>query len=494
MPENYIEAYYTWVTGNTITADRLNGNESNIVDGLSGGVKAVNVGKILVNSVELVNSSREGTFTLVTVDNLTINGNTIASTSGAINLTPVSGSAVVIDGHWSFDANSLTSLTNANTTIAAYAGRNITIESYEIDGASITIGSNENGTITAYPGRAIVIESVFFDGGGMTGVTSLALDNLLLDGNTLSSTSGAINLTPVSGSAVVIDSHWSFDGTVLTAITDADTTITAYAGRNISIETVTFDGGLIYAPTSIGIGISNPFTLLHVRGGTTPAIDIQRSADNTAAYIETLTSLNQPSFRSGTESSVAGTTFSGSTANAAFVGSVSNVPLHLLTNNTIAATISTSGIPSWPSLPCGNIYKSADQSVNSASETAITFDTENFDVKSEHSTSVNTSRITVSVTGKYMFTARAAVDIGAANDSTYVIGRFKIDGSSSNQSKYMWNPSGETTYINNFVPCVVSDVLSLTAGQYVEFFIEHNGGSARDVIATSTSMSWYLVA
>jgi len=47
MSEDYISQFYTWSTGNTITAARLNGNVSNVTDGLSGGSKAANLGKLL---------------------------------------------------------------------------------------------------------------------------------------------------------------------------------------------------------------------------------------------------------------------------------------------------------------------------------------------------------------------------------------------------------------------------------------------------------------
>jgi len=70
-----------------------------------------------------------------------------------------------------------------------------------------------------------------------------ALDNINIDTNTISSTTGDILITPLAGEDVVIDSHWEFDGNTLNAITDNDTVITAYTGKNITIEDVTFDGG-----------------------------------------------------------------------------------------------------------------------------------------------------------------------------------------------------------------------------------------------------------
>ena len=47
----------------------------------------------------------------------------------------------------------------------------------------------------------------------------IAVDNILLDGNDISSISGNLTLTPVAGSAVVIDGGASFDGSVLTGLT-----------------------------------------------------------------------------------------------------------------------------------------------------------------------------------------------------------------------------------------------------------------------------------
>ena len=80
-------------------------------------------------------------------------------------------------------------------------------------------------------------------------LTSAAIDNLLLDGNTISSIAGDINITPLAGEDVVIDAHWQFDGADLTALTDANTVINAFAGKNITIESVTFDGGVVGGAT-----------------------------------------------------------------------------------------------------------------------------------------------------------------------------------------------------------------------------------------------------
>lgn len=56
------------------------------------------------------------TSTIVVVDNITIDLNTISSTSGNLNLTPVAGSAIVLDGTISVDAGVVTGITSLGVT------------------------------------------------------------------------------------------------------------------------------------------------------------------------------------------------------------------------------------------------------------------------------------------------------------------------------------------------------------------------------------------
>ena len=72
-----------------------------------------------------------------------------------------------------------------------------------------------------------------------------------LTAESITSQDGDLSLAPVAGSDVVIDSHFEFDGAVLTALTDNDTTISAYAGKGIVVESVDFDGGVVTGVTSL---------------------------------------------------------------------------------------------------------------------------------------------------------------------------------------------------------------------------------------------------
>ena len=62
-----------------------------------------------------------GTLTALHVDNINVNGNTISASSGAVNITPAGGSAIVLDGTINVDAGvvtGVTSLTSNNILIA----------------------------------------------------------------------------------------------------------------------------------------------------------------------------------------------------------------------------------------------------------------------------------------------------------------------------------------------------------------------------------------
>lgn len=85
-------------------------------------------------------------------------------------------------------------------------------------------------------------------------LTTLTVDDITINGNAISSAgASSLTITPTAGQKLVIDGHWGFDGVAFTAETDANTTMTAYAGRNITIESVTFDGGIMGGISSLGV-------------------------------------------------------------------------------------------------------------------------------------------------------------------------------------------------------------------------------------------------
>ena len=147
-----------------------------------------------------------GTLTALQVDNLNLNGNVLSSTTGAVNITPAAGSAVVLDGTINIDAGVLTGATSISST--AFVGTLSTVSQPNITSV---------GTLTA-----------------------LQVDNINLNGNVLSSTSGNLSITPVSGSTIVLDGTVIVDAGVVTGATSITSTtfVGALTGNSSTATTL----------------------------------------------------------------------------------------------------------------------------------------------------------------------------------------------------------------------------------------------------------------
>jgi len=114
----------------------------------------------------------------------------------------------------------------------------------------------------------------------------------------------------------------------------------------------------------------------------------------------------------------------------------------------------------------------ASQSIANNTVTAIALNTEQFDSSSMHSTTVNNSRFTIPTgyTGKWLFTAVSGFDPLTAGN---MILRFYVNGSSIGLAIFTGNTNAGTLTSTS-----ISNVLSLTAGDYVELMIYQNSGVA----------------
>jgi len=117
------------------------------------------------------------------------------------------------------------------------------------------------------------------------------------------------------------------------------------------------------------------------------------------------------------------------------------------------------------------LRKSADQTITNSVITAVTWDTETADTNSYHSTSVNTSRITVPATGKYLMTYGVAF---AANATAQRYGWLGKNGNTSDRFNgyIQGNASGsdKSAYLGMSVEV-------LTAADYWEVYVFQNSGS-----------------
>lgn len=151
----------------------------------------------------------------------------------------------------------------------------VTGDEYSINGASVlsattlgtsvvtssltTVGALDSGSITSGFGTINTGSSTITTTGAGT-FGSVIVDNVTIDGNDVSSTSGNLTLTPVAGSAVVIDGAASFDAGVVTGITD----LTVTGDLTVDTTTLYVDS----ANSRVGIGTITPSNLLDLQVGT----------------------------------------------------------------------------------------------------------------------------------------------------------------------------------------------------------------------------------
>lgn len=111
--------------------------------------------------------------------------------------------------------------------------------------------------------------------------------------------------------------------------------------------------------------------------------------------------------------------------------------------------------------PAASVYNSSSQTVAANTLTVLTADSESFDNDSMHSTSTNTSRLTIQTAGRYLFVATVIFATGTATERNV---QFLVDGTTAYEgTKVNANASGSQNTVLTAVRMIV-----VTAGQYVE--------------------------
>ena len=129
-----------------ITGTLVANLEGNVTGNISGSAATVTgAAQTAITSV--------GTLTALQVDNINVDGNTITASSGALNLTPASGSAIVLDGTINVDAGVVTGATSITSTafVGALTGNvtgNTSGSAATVTGASQTAITSV-GTLTS---------------------------------------------------------------------------------------------------------------------------------------------------------------------------------------------------------------------------------------------------------------------------------------------------------------------------------------------------------
>jgi len=210
-------------------------------DGASGTNRKVAASRLLtyaatatLTTAAQTNITSLGTLTALDVDNININGNTITASSGAVNITPAGGSAIVLDSTVNIDAGVVTGVTSltSNAILIADAG---TIGSASSTSA-ITVASTgivtfvddilikDAGTI----GNASVADVMSL---ASTGIVTFKDDIIIKDGGTIGATSATTAITIASSGIVTfVDDILIKDGGTIGAASATDAITIASTG------------------------------------------------------------------------------------------------------------------------------------------------------------------------------------------------------------------------------------------------------------------------
>lgn len=123
-------------------------------------------------------------------------------------------------------------------------------------------------------------------------------------------------------------------------------------------------------------------------------------------------------------------------------------------------------------------------SCRNGSETTLTATSEAYDTDTMHSTSSNTSRITATTAGKYLFWGTVAF---AASATGYRRVNYKVDGGTG-VTVMTVNAVDTGGPIGTVIPFTFS--LSLTAGQYVEITATQLSGGSLDATLREFGAIW----
>jgi len=149
---------------------------------------------------------------------------------------------------------------------------------------------------------------------------------------------------------------------------------------------------------------------------------------------------------------------------------------YVLTADSAATNgIKWAAIPSsTPALVGCSLYGTGTVSTANNTTQALTYNAEYFDTDGFHSTSSNTSRITIPTGkgGKYHIYALVTGDGGV---NCIYQGEIRKNGTTTQQMYYL----GRATSSPNIPGCInMAGVLDLSAGDYIEFYIQQNSGGS----------------
>ena len=128
--------------------------------------------------------------------------------------------------------------------------------------------------------------------------------------------------------------------------------------------------------------------------------------------------------------------------------------------------------------PAFQVKKTSNQSISNTSFTKLTWDAEDWDTDSAFASDKFT--VPSGKAGKYYF--QVTTEIGGIDDQEYVQVLFYKNGSSEAGTTARWYTSKNNTDVR----ARTNVILDLSAADYVEAYVYHNEGGARDASSSET--------
>lgn len=131
---------------------------------------------------------------------------------------------------------------------------------------------------------------------------------------------------------------------------------------------------------------------------------------------------------------------------------------------------------------CRAYKDTTDQSITTATHTALTLNAEDFDDQSYHDNATNNSRFTIPTTGRYRIDAQITYALNGTGDRGVVIWKNSI--ATGTRVAHTFNKASSTV---NHRAHLSTGVVALTAGDYIELGAYQDSGGNLDVKALTTN-------
>ena len=166
------------------------------------------------------------------------------------------------------------------------------------------------------------------------------------------------------------------------------------------------------------------------------------------------------------------------------IGTVTNHPLEIRTNNTVAINIDTTGAVTMPLTPAFSAFPAGVQS-NFAINTAVTvaFGTELFDQNADYN---DQDTFTAPVTGKYQLTAY--VDFQTLDTAATF---YQLSIATSNKSQSLTLDPNFSSDMNQY-PMLMTILADMDASDTAQVFVFQSGGTAQTDISIASYFTGFL--